>query len=168
MVDIKNQIRRISSQIQDTTKGNHWLFVIMLSGSRYSGTWNHAPYNEMLIALGAAFIIAGVVGVYMMLATRDVAHKLYRRFNEQNEILESHTKILKENHIETSGILKEIASSQKETSNSLKEIASSQKETSNSLKEIASSQKETASSQKETSNSLKDMTSILKRIEDKL
>ncbi len=112
------------------------------------------PYNEMLIALGAAFIIAGVVGVYMMLATRDVAHKLYRRFNEQNEILESHTKILKENHIEISGILKEIASSQKET-------ASSQKETSNSLKEIASSQKE-------TSNSLKDMTGILKKIEDKL
>ena len=154
MVDTKNQIRRISSQIQDTTKGNHWLFVIMCLGAGILALGITPPYNEMLIALGAAFIIAGVVGVYMMLATRDVAHKLYRRFNEQNEILESHTKILKENHIETSGILKEIASSQKETSNS--------------LKEIASSQKETASSQKETSNSLKDMTSILKRIEDKL
>ena len=147
MVDAKNQIRKIPSKIQDTTKDNQWLFVIVCLGIGILALGIIPPYAEMLVALGAAFIIAGGVGIYMMLATRQVAKKLHKRFNEQNEILESHTKILKENQKETSGILKEIASSQKDTSNSLKEIASSQKD---------------------TSNSLKDMTGILKRIEDKL
>ncbi len=103
--------------MQDAIRDNAFLFAIVVSGIVILGFGYVPPHSEMLIALGAAFIIAGAVGIYMMLATRQVARKLHERFNEQNDIL------------------KEIASSQKE-------IASSQKEMTSSQKEMTSSQKQ--------------------------
>ncbi len=66
-------------------------------------------------ALGGAFIIAGSVGIYMMLATRRVVRSLHKRFDALDDTLKTHTEILKE-----------IASSQKEMASSQKEMASSQ------------------------------------------
>ena len=89
-------------------------------GAVIVATGTMPPHSEMLRALGAAFIIAGAVGIYMMLATRQVAKKPHERFNEQNTILATHTDIL--NKMDNS--LKEIASSQKEIVSSLKGIDS--------------------------------------------
>ena len=58
-------------------------------------------------ALGGAFIIAGSVGIYMMLATRRVVRSLHKRFDALDDTLKTHTEILKE-----------IASSQKEMASS--------------------------------------------------
>ncbi len=124
------------TNISDQVKDNRWLFVIVSLGIGLLIT-GVVLWNETLVAIGAAFIIAGGVGIYMMLATRQVAKQLHLRFNEQNEILDTQT-----------GILKDIASSQKEMGKSLKEITSSQKE-------IASSQKQNHS----------EMIDVLKRIE---
>ncbi len=97
--------------MSDILRDNAFLFGITIVGGIILGIGYAPPYYDMLVALGAAFIIAGGVGIYMMLATRQVAKKLHQRFNEQNDIL-------KENQKETSEILKEIASSQKEIASS--------------------------------------------------
>ena len=60
--------------------------------------------------MGIAFITAGCVGIYMMLGTREVAGKIYKKFDEQNEIL------------------REIASSQKDIVSSQKDILAVLKE----------------------------------------
>ncbi len=90
--------------------------------------------------IGTAFIIAGGVGIYMMLATRQVAKKLHQRFNEQNDLL----KRLDESSGKQTDVLKMMDGS---------------------LKEIASSQKEIASSQKQNHT---EMIDVLKKIENKL
>ena len=64
-------------------------------------------------------------GIYMMLATRQVAKKLHERFNVQNDILSSHT-----------DILKDMASSQKDIASSQKETLSSQKQNHSEMIEI--------------------------------
>ena len=94
------------TNISDQVKDNRWLFVIVSLGIGLLIT-GVVLWNETLVAIGAAFIIAGGVGIYMMLATRQVAKQLHLRFNEQNEILDTQT-----------GILKDIASSQKEIASS--------------------------------------------------
>ncbi len=137
--------------MNDAIKDNAILFAIVAIGGAILIIGYVPPYHEMLIALGAAFIIAGGVGIYMMLATRQVAKNLHERFNVQNEIL-------KKNQLETSGILKDIASSQKDIASSQKDIASSQKD-------IASSQKDIASSQNQNHS---EMIDVLKEIKDKL
>ena len=53
----------------------------------HNGNRVYTPYAETLVVLGTAFIISGAVGIYMMLATRQVARKPPERFNEQNIIL---------------------------------------------------------------------------------
>ena len=111
--------------IKGTTRDNVFLFVILALGAGLLVIGIIPPYIEPTVLLGAAFIIAASVGIYMMLATRQVAKNLHERFNEMNDILTSHT-----------NILKEIASSQKEIASSQKEIASSQKETASTLKNI--------------------------------
>ena len=90
------------TNISDQVKDNRWLFVIVSLGIGLLIT-GVVLWNETLVAIGAAFIIAGGVGIYMMLATRQVAKQLHLRFNEQNDILDTQT-----------GILKDIASSQKQ------------------------------------------------------
>ena len=75
------------TNISDQVKDNRWLFVIVSLGIGLLIT-GVVLWNETLVAVGAAFIIAGGVGIYMMLATRQVAKQLHLRFNEQNDILE--------------------------------------------------------------------------------
>ncbi len=101
--------------MSDILRDNAFLFGITIVGGIILGIGYAPPYYDMLVALGAAFIIAGGVGIYMMLATRQVAKKLHQRFNEQNDILKhldersgKQTEILKK----MDGSLKEIASSQ--------------------------------------------------------
>ncbi len=93
--------------MQDTIRDNTFLFAIVALGFVILGFGHFPPHSEMPIALGAAFIIAGGAGIYMMLATRQVAKKLHERFNELNDTI-------KQNHSETTEILKEMASSQKQ------------------------------------------------------
>ena len=88
--------------MSDILMDNALLFAIVAAGIVIAGIGTVLPHSEMLQALGAAFI-AGAVGIYMMLATRQVAKKPHERFNEQNEILgkmasslENIEKILKE------------------------------------------------------------------------
>ncbi len=108
---MRKNLKKIQSRIGDDAKDNQLLFVIVFLGMALLATGMIPPYHEMLIAIGAAFIIAGSVGIYMMLATRQVAKKLHERFNEQNDILSSHTEILKD-----------MASSQKDMASSLKRL----------------------------------------------
>jgi len=129
--------------MSDAVRDNAFLFAIVASGAVILAIGLSSPGSEMMQALGAAFIIAGSVGIYMMLATRQVARKLHERFNEQNDILNSHTDILRE-------------------------IVSSQKEMTATQKEIVSSQKEIVSSQKEMTATQKEMAATLRRIEDKM
>jgi uncharacterized membrane protein len=96
--------------MNDAIKDNAVLFAIVAIGGAILIIGYVPPYHEMLIALGAAFIIAGGVGIYMMLATRQVAKNLHERFNVQNEIL----KKLDGNSSKQTEILKDIASSQKQ------------------------------------------------------
>ena len=140
---------------------NMLLFALIALGAGIIVAGRNPPHTEMYLPLGAAFIIAAGVGIYMMLATRQVAKNLYKQFDDQN-------KTLKENHTEITSSLKEMDTSLKETSSSLKEMATSLKEMATSQKETSSSLKEMATSQKETSSSLKEMADILKRIETKL
>ncbi len=107
--------------MNDAIKDNAVLFAIVAIGGAILIIGYVPPYHEMLIALGAAFIIAGGVGIYMMLATRQVAKNLHERFNVQNEILQTHTDILKD----IASSQKDIASSQKQNHS---ELVSSQKQ----------------------------------------
>ncbi len=115
-------------------KNNGFLFGIVGIGIGILIFGAAPPYAEAMAVLGAAFIIAGAVGIYMMLATDNVAKKLHERFNEQNTIL----KHIDERSGKQTEILKEIASSQKEIASSQKEIASTQKEMASTLKSIDS------------------------------
>ena len=117
--DTKKQIRKIRDRIQNTTKDNRLLFVIVSLGIGILALGIIPPYAEMLIALGAAFIIAGSVGIYMMLSTRQVAKELHKRFDEQNKVLER----LDTNSNKQTFILEKITSSLKEMDTSLKEMA---------------------------------------------
>lgn len=80
-------------------------------------TIGYTPYAETLVVLGAVFIISSAVGIYMMLATRQVARKPHERFNEQNIIL----------HKIDGNVEKQIIILEKMNS-SLVDIASSQKQ----------------------------------------
>ncbi len=95
--------------MQDAIRDNAFLFAIVAGGIVILGFGYVPPHSEMLIALGAAFIIAGTVGIYMMLATRQVAKKLHERFNEQNSILKEMASSQKQNHSEMMGVLKSIS-----------------------------------------------------------
>ena len=117
--DTKKQMRKIRDRIQNTTKDNRLLFVIVSLGIGILALGIIPPYAEMLIALGAAFIIAGSVGIYMMLSTRQVAKELHKRFDEQNKVLER----LDTNSSKQTFILKEMDTSLKEMDTSLKEMA---------------------------------------------
>ena len=137
----------MQGKMVDAVRDNAFLFVIVALGVAILVIGYDPPYAEAMVVLGAAFIIAVSVGIYMMLATRQVAKRLHERFNEQNDILNSHTRILKE-----------IASSQKDMASTLQRIEQS---ITSSQKEIASSQKEIASSQKDTASTLKNIERIL-------
>jgi len=115
--------------MSDAVRDNAFLFAIVASGTVILAIGLSLD-SEMMQALGAAFIIAGSVGIYMMLATRQVARKLHERFNEQNGILNSHT-----------SILRDIVSSQKETASTLREIVVSQKNMESTLNDVASTLK---------------------------
>ena len=128
-------------------KENTFLVVLMGLGIGIVVYGVVPPYAESVWVLGAAFIIASCVGIYMMITTHEVARKLHERFNEQNVILETHTVILNK------------------MDGSLEEISSTQKEMSSTLKEVSSTLKEVSSTQKEMSLTLK---SIDSKIEQKL
>ena len=135
-------VARLRKSTAETIRDNLFLVTIMVMGLCLTpvgiasmiaedGTasgGSSSSSSDILIALGVAFIIPGAVGIYMMLATRQVAKGLHERFNDMNKILDTHTEILKS-----------IASSQKEIASSQKEIASSQKETVSTLRDMASS-----------------------------
>ena len=89
--------------------------------------------SEATQAVGAAFIIAGSVGIYMMLTTRQVAQNLYKRFDKQNTTLDK----MDERLVGIAVSQKEMSASQKEMSASQKEMSASQKETAVTLKEMA-------------------------------
>ncbi len=148
------------TNISDQVKDNRWLFVIVSLGIGLLIT-GVVLWNETLVAIGAAFIIAGGVGIYMMLATRQVAKQLHLRFNEQNDILER----LDESSGKQTDILKDM-------DKSLNEIASSQKDIASSQKDIASSQKQNHSEMidvlKRIETGFSNLGEGLKKIEDKL
>ena len=81
--------------MSEIIRDNAFLFAIVGAGAAIVMLGSTPPHSEMLQALGAAFIIAGAVGIYMMLATRQVARKLHERFNEQNDILKEIASSLK-------------------------------------------------------------------------
>ena len=99
----------------DILRDNAFLFAIVILGITILTIGYAPPYAEAISILGAAFIIAGGVGIYMMVTTRQVARRLHERFNEQN------------------GILREIASSQKANH---KELLNTQKGIAETLKRI--------------------------------
>ena len=112
---------------------NMLLFALIALGAGIIVAGRNPPHTEMYLPLGAAFIIAAGVGIYMMLATRQVAKNLYKQFDDQNKVL----KRLDTNSSKQTFILEKITSSLKEMDTSLKEMATSLKETSSSLKEMA-------------------------------
>jgi len=79
-------IMRANREIQDIIGNNAFLFAIVVAGIVIMAI-GYTPYVETLVVLGTAFIISSAVGIYMMLATRQVARKPPERFNEQNIIL---------------------------------------------------------------------------------
>ncbi len=133
--------------MRDILQDNVFLFATVAVGGIILSIGYYPPYHDMLIALGAAFIIAGAVGIYMMLATRQVAKKLHERFNVQNTILQK----LEENSENQNEILESHTKIMNKMDDSLRYIASSQKD-------IASSQNQNHS----------EMIDVLKKIENKL
>ncbi len=119
------------TNISDQVKDNRWLFVIVSLGISLLIT-GVVLWNETLVAIGAAFIIAGGVGIYMMLATRQVAKQLHLRFNEQNDIL----KRLDVNSSKQNDILKRLDVNSTKQTDILREIASSQNNVVDALKRI--------------------------------
>ena len=77
---------RANREIQDIIGNNAFLFAIVVAGIVIMAI-GYTPYVKTLVVLGTAFIISGAVGIYMMLATRQVARKPHERLNEQNIIL---------------------------------------------------------------------------------
>ena len=148
------------TNISDQVKDNRWLFVIVSLGIGLLIT-GVVLWNETLVAIGAAFIIAGGVGIYMMLATRQVAKQLHLRFNEQNDILER----LDESSGKQTDILKRLDVNSSKQNDILKRLDVNSSKQTDILREIASSQKEIASSQTKNNDNILD---ALKRIEDKL
>ena len=104
-----------SKNLSEIVMDNSFLIAIVAAGAVILSAGLDPFHSEMLQALGGAFIIAGSVGIYMMLATRRVVRSLHKRFDALDDTLKTHTEILKE-----------IASSQKEMASSQKEMASSQ------------------------------------------
>ena len=102
--------------MRDAILDNRLLFVIIALGFFLlaMGVYDSEEFYQ---AIGIAFIIAGAVGVHMMLSTRQVAKSLHERFNEQNDILNKNhvetTDILNKNHVETTDILRDIVASLK-------------------------------------------------------
>ncbi len=99
------------TSISENIKDNGWLFTILFLGTGLLIP-GMVSWNQFFIAIGVAFIIAASVGIYMMLATRQVAKNLYKRFDELDKTLK-----------EMATSQTEMATSQKETSSSLKEMA---------------------------------------------
>ena len=100
------------------------VFFGIIAGGATAAVFGYVePYHEMTIAIGIAFMIAGGVGVFMMVITDMVAGGLHEGCNEQNDILrelvssQKETNLFltdltasqKENHIELAGILNRIA-----------------------------------------------------------
>ena len=102
--------------------------------------WGHI----MMIPMGASFIMASVVGTYMMHTTKNVAHKIYGRFDEQSGSLEKMNKRAEE--------------FQRQNAESFKDIT-------NTLVQINESQERLSKSQEEISKSIKDSARILDRID---
>ena len=94
---------------------SRFLIALVISGVFLLAIGVAAPYTEIQVAVGATFIIAGAVAIYMMFTTSDVAQKIYERFDKLDDTLKSHTEILKEmassmnrNHGEMMGVLERI------------------------------------------------------------
>ena len=104
--------------MRDLFTDNVFLMLVIGLGIFLTVSWATGEQDERG-PLGAAFIIAGCVGVYMMLTTRKVARNLHERFNETNSLL------------------REIVSTQKELVSSQKEMSASQKEMASTLKDIS-------------------------------
>ena len=157
--------------VRDVMLENAYLFALFGAGIVLLHLGIVPEYRETLIVMGAAFIVASSIGIYMMITTRNVAKGLHARFDEQNDILReiaaSQDKSL------------DIAASQNETlgkiaasQDKILDISSSQNETlgkiAASQKEIAASQKEIAASQKEIAASQRNVVGILRKIEEKI
>ena len=115
---VRGQTSTACRKVLDAARDNAFLFAIVALGLVILGIGYAPPYAEAVAVLGAAFIICRQRGIYMMLATRQVARKLHERFNEQNNIL------------------REMASSQKETTLTLKGMADALKGMADTLKRI--------------------------------
>ena len=109
-------------EVLDIVRDNVFLFAIAVLGLAILIIGYVPPYAEAMVVLGAAFIIASGVGIYMMLTNRQVARKLHTRFNEQNEILKDMASSQKANHEEMMMTQKGIADTQKGIADTLKRI----------------------------------------------
>lgn len=80
--------------MKDAILDNLFLIVVIGAGVVLTAMWliEAGVYDPT----GLAFIIAGGVGVYMMLTTRKVAKQLHERFNENNAMLAKNTEILQD------------------------------------------------------------------------
>ena len=150
------------AHVRDVIWRNMFLMVVIGIGACSTALW--AAGNTEYGPFGIAFIIAGAVGVYMMVTTHKISVHLHERLDETNVILSSHTNLLQEMGSSLKGIVssqKELVSSQKEIMSSLQDLASSQKEIASSQKETSSTLQDLASSQKEMSSTLKDISKKL-------
>ena len=144
--------------MHELVKDNRFLFVLVGIGTGVLligvAIGSHPPYHEIFIALGAALIIASAVAIYMMATTRQVAKNLHERFNEL-------TQTLKENHVETTGLLKKMDGSLTNMTVSMKNMAVA-------ITNMAVSQENMAVSLENVASSQKDIITILKRIDSKM
>ncbi len=150
--------------VRDVLLDNAYLFALFGAGVVLLHLGIVPEYRETLIVMGAAFIVASSIGIYMMITTRNVAKGLHARFDEQNDILREIAASQKEIAASQDKSL-DIAASQNET---LGKIAASQDK---SL-DIAASQNETlgkiAASQKGIAASQRNVEGILRKIEEKI
>ena len=77
VVSISENFGEGKTNMSDAIRDNVFLFAIVAAGIVIVGIGIAPQHAEMLQVLGVAFIIAGAVGIYMMLATRQVAKKLH-------------------------------------------------------------------------------------------
>ena len=141
--------------MRDVIWRNLFMIVVLGVGIYMTAMWTAGEIEYGLF--GVSFLIAGTVGAYMTVTTRNTWELIYERLDETNAILSSHTALLQE----ISSSLKEIVSTQQEIVSTQQEIVSTQQEIVSTQKEISSTLKEIVSTQKEISSTLKDISNKL-------
>ena len=105
-------------------------------------TWMILPYTALL-PIVVAFITSGIVGIYMMVMTKDVAQRLHDHIDEQISV-------------------------SREIKSSIDEMKTDTKEMKTDMKEMKTDMKEMKTDMKSVATTLYDMKGILQNIEKKI